>query len=185
MRRNCKIDGCDGVRKGHGLCHKHYMAVRRSGGEYDPISHLERFEECFERSEGCWEWQRSTFGGGYGRFMVDRCLMPASKAAYLFYKGDVPDGMYVCHKCDNPKCVNPDHLFLGTPAENSKDMVEKDRQAKGENNGNSRLTETQVIQIRQLRRDGLSSRKIGTMFDVSTTTVLNIEHEKQWRHVNG
>jgi hypothetical protein len=183
MRRTCKISGCGKVRKGHGLCDTHYMQIRRAGGEFAPITDIERFEESFEKTPGCWLWDKPQ-RKGYGTFMIAHQSMPSSRASWILYRGEIPDDLCVCHSCDNPQCVNPDHLFLGTYADNSADMVEKDRQAKGVQNGNSRLTESKVIEIRTLDANGaMSRRSIGRMFGVSGVTVKNIVDRKQWRHV--
>lgn len=77
--------------------------------------------------DGCWEWQASTYGIGYGQFHRDGVMTPAHRMAWQLTHGSIPDGMVVCHRCDNPPCVRPDHLFLGTNKDNSRDMVAKGR----------------------------------------------------------
>jgi len=161
------------------------MRVRRSGGDFEPISDIERFEEGFNKIDGCWEWRKGRRGGGYGTFMVGLKSMAASRAAYILYVGDVPDNKYVCHKCDNPICVNPHHLFISSPAGNSADMVMKGRSAKGIDNGRSVLSEKQVIAIRYLREIGMSYPRIGAKFGVSKTTARNIAMRLQLGHVHG
>ena len=139
----------------------------------------ERFESKFlpEPNSGCWLWVGGLTDIGYGGFWVNGRTLGAHRVSYELYIGPIGDKK-VLHKCDNRCCVNPNHLFLGTSQDNSNDMVEKNRQARGESCGNSKLTKKDVEKIRQ---SDLSSRKLAEMFDISKTNILDIKNNKIWR----
>lgn len=124
-------------------------------------------------------------GDGYGQFRASRTdprYAPrlAHKLSWIFSFGPIPPGLSVLHKCDNRKCVNPSHLFLGTQGDNIKDMVKKGRGCYGERNAMAKLTETQVIEIHSdKRRTFIIAREYG----VSSSVVSNIRKEKTWKHL--
>ena len=88
---------------------------------------LKRFEKKFTKTQGCWNWEASGHPKGYGQFWVNGKYERANRAAYRLYKGEIPEGLIVCHSCDNPKCVNPRHLWVGTNSDNQRDRVRKGR----------------------------------------------------------
>jgi len=135
---------------------------------------------------GCWIWKRTHNGYGYGTLTVKGKSNYAHRLAYVFSKGPISPGMHVCHRCDNPGCINPDHLFLGTPSDNMKDCYQKGRSKirpvsfKGEQNPGSKLTKAQIAQIRTLLDDGVTQRLIADSFKISQAQVSNINRGTAW-----
>lgn len=134
-------------------------------------------------NSGCIEWNGALSKKGYGHINWKGRVLRVHKASYTAKYGDVPNGYFVCHKCDNRKCFNPEHLYLGTPLENSRDMVKKNRQTIGEKNPMAKLTESDVMKIRKLRNDGLFMREIAELFNVSREAVGMIVRSKRWANV--
>lgn len=134
---------------------------------------------------GCHEWQRSKKPGGYGQLRLGGKTLYAHRVAWEIANGDIPNGLHVCHTCDNPKCVNPDHLFLGTHADNMRDKKMKGRAVafNGESHPRSRLTENVVREIRRMRTNGLTLRAIASEFGVSHVQVFKVCGGKQWKCV--
>lgn len=130
---------------------------------------------------GCWEWIACR--GRYGKFKYNGKDILAHRMAWILTNGDIPFGMCICHKCDNRLCVNPDHLFLGTNADNSKDMVRKNRQAKGSKQGLAKLNESLVREIRNKRSSGVSYRDLSLEYNVHEGTLNYILNNRSWKHV--
>jgi DNA-binding transcriptional regulator YiaG len=116
----------------------------------------------------------------YSAFMLNRKSRLVHRHIYEQCFGEIPDALCVCHKCDNPKCINPEHLFLGTINDNVKDMVEKNRQAKGEKNSSAKLKEQDITKIRKLYKKGLSTRKLAKLFNVGKSTIFCVVSKKTW-----
>lgn len=133
----------------------------------------------------CWEWVASTDGTGYGMFYINGKIVKAHRASWQLYFGEIPPSMLVLHKCDNRKCINPRHLFLGNHKDNSQDMIKKGRNRPviGEAHGMSRLKEPQVSEIKKLIKSGMAQRKIAAKFFISAATVCNISKKRYWTHV--
>ena len=134
-------------------------------------------------SSGCWEWTGAKYWTGYGRIIADKVHYAAHRASYMLYVGDIPDGMVVCHKCDNPSCVNPEHLFIGTKADNSSDMVRKVRSARGEKNAKAKLTEDQARQVLDLRKRGMTLDALAKRFGVTKAAIRFLVIGRNWKHL--
>jgi hypothetical protein len=140
------------------------------------------------KPDECWNWQAATCQHGYGRFAFGPRLDSAHRIAMCIVKGSVPEGLCVLHKCDNPACVNPDHLFFGTKKENTHDMVAKGRgnggSMKGSRNPSSKLTEAQVLSIRARYKPRIcSERMLAAEFGVSGQAIHQVLKRKKWNHV--
>lgn len=155
----------------------------------------ERFEEKYipEPNTGCWLWTGSYYKYGYGSIRIgsrtdgSRTMIGAHIISYKLFKGEIPTGMYVCHKCDIPECVNPDHLFLGTPSDNTLDMVNKKRNFKpslgkfGENNHLHKLTQIEVNEIREKYATGnYYQRELAKEYGVAQTQISRLILYKRW-----
>ncbi len=152
----------------------------------------ERFESYIRRGDGCWEWQGPRHSAGYGQINRRDKVLLAHRVSYEKFVGPIPDDMDVCHTCDNPPCVNPVHLFLGTAADNLRDAARKGRMGRsgrpGELNHAARLTEEAVRVIRlEPRVDGETENRVvarlAKRFGVSRPTVHAVRSGKTWRHV--
>lgn len=147
-----------------------------------------RLEARSKESEGgCWLWQGAKAAvSGYGRITVGsrsdgtRRNVSTHRYSYEQYRGEIPDGMFVCHHCDNPSCVNPDHLFLGTPSDNMADKVTKGRQAKEEWHGMAKLNWRDVHDIRGRLREGARQVDLSKQFGVSQSQISAVKRGISW-----
>ncbi len=152
-----------------------------------PKSLQKRFESKYAADQsGCWVWTASVTRHGYGQIRVgsmkdgSRTMTKAHRVAWAVRYGPIPDGLWVLHRCDNRRCVNPNHLFLGTHEDNMADMMRKGREARGERQGHARLTDAQVEEIRALGGKVLQ-REIAETFGTCQQQVSKILRGKQRR----
>lgn len=133
----------------------------------------------------CWEWLAGKTPAGYGRLSIKNRTYRAHRIAWgLHYNEEIPEGLCVCHHCDNRACCNPAHLFLGTYADNLVDMRNKgrDRYARGEQSGRHKLITAEVLEIRRLQKEtDLTQREIAEIFKISTRCVSSIICKDSWR----
>lgn len=142
----------------------------------------------------CWPWDAALFSNGYGAMKHGGKTLKGHRVSYELHKGRIPDGMYVCHSCDNKSCTNPDHLWIGTPADNMNDKVAKGRQSKGaahaetfrnspvylenrprgEKHGQSKVTDQQRAEIITRRQSGEVQRTIAEDYGITQSAVSYI-----------
>jgi hypothetical protein len=138
-----------------------------------------------EPNSGCLLWLGAADRFGYGTIWDGKIRWKTHRLAFVLKRGPIPDGMHVCHHCDNPYCINPDHLFLGTPADNAADKVQKGRArgnpTAGERHSQARLTATAVLEIRRRYGAGESQRALASAYGVGKTTIQDIVSLKKWR----
>lgn len=148
----------------------------------------QRFWAMVQKTETCWLWTGATTSGPlrYGVIMVRERgrRLRASRLSWELDHGSIPDDKLALHKCDNPLCVRPDHLFLGDHADNARDKVAKGRQLHGERHRHTRLTATAVLEIRRSPKDTLTRRYLAAKFGVSNAVISNVDAGRSWRHVH-
>jgi hypothetical protein len=160
----------------------------------------ERFWEKVDKTKSCWLWRSALDKDGYGIFRLNRRDWKAHRFAFLLHYSRDPNKYLVCHHCDNPSCVNPHHLFLGTHQDNRTDCVEKNRQAFGDRNGmrlhpesrrrgkqinTCKLTPEQVLQIRKLCRPNtpIGYSFFAKLFGMNPGTISSLYNRETWKHI--
>lgn len=133
---------------------------------------------------GCWFWGAASDGHGYGVMNVMGTVEKTHRLSWRLFRGEIPDGLHVLHRCDTPPCVNPVHLFLGTPADNSADKHSKgrDNPSRGSDHFRAKLTEEAAVAIVQEVRRGRTHRDIGREYGISHAVVGEIARGNAWKH---
>lgn len=133
----------------------------------------------------CWEWKRKR-EGRYATFYLKGREYKAPRVAYSIFYGKDPSDLLICHKCDNPNCINPNHLFLGTEKDNSDDKIAKGREVfvKGESHPMSKLSDEDVVRIKYLCSHGASSTVVGKEYGIGMTQVRRIVNGDSWKHLH-
>lgn len=189
----CKYDKCNGKVVGWGFCQKHYRRYMKYGSPDPKKNDHTPMEIRFWRfvdkraSNECWNWIGTKLNG-YGRFSIGSKESGSDGAHRISWRmhnnAEIPDGMVVMHSCDNPSCVNPSHLSLGTYKENTADMIAKGRKRvvspKGEGNGKSLLNEEKV---RIIKQSNLSHAELARKLGVSPNCVRGVRIGRTWTHI--
>lgn len=146
---------------------------------------VEVFHSRLVKGDGCWIMNGKLDSRSRNRIYTPLGTMLAHRISYLMFHGEIPHGLEVCHSCDNPGCVNPNHLWLGTHTDNMRDMEQKGRgnQQKGERCGKAKLKEKQVIKIRSLYSSGFSYRKLAARFKMDASSIGDIVNRHTWSHI--
>ena len=145
---------------------------------------ITRFMEKVLKTDHCWEWTATKNHDGYGQFKLDRRMVKAHRASYLIFNSDIPNNLCVLHVCDNPGCVNPGHLTLGTQQDNADDREVKGRghDKAGEANGRAKLTLREVWQIRDLCKHKIATQiQIGIWYGISNVVISKISMFQLWK----
>lgn len=135
------------------------------------------------KSDDCWEWTAGRMGRGYGAIKHGGRMRSAHRVMWELANGPIPKGLFVLHRCDNPLCVRPDHLFLGTQADNMRDCAVKGRTSRNERHGRSKLLPDQVREIRARQSNGETHASIASRFGVSEGCIDRIINGKNWRYL--
>jgi hypothetical protein len=194
-KNKCRYEGCDKTVKAKGYCGTHHQRLRRWGTvEVLPHKNYEKYpsiRECLEsgfkrgKLSDCWVWKKSIDSGGYGLLWWKGKHYKAHRVSYEVYKGSIPSGSLACHWCDNRKCVNPNHLFLGSQKDNVQDCISKDRfhRGIGERNNNAKITKTVAQKIKKMLECGCKVRIIAYECYTTESIINNIKYGKTWTNV--
>ncbi len=148
---------------------------------------LLRFWAKINKTQNCWLWTSATYPSGYGHITYQKRCLRATRVMYELAYKIYPGKLFVCHHCDNPICVNPEHLFLGTPKDNVADMFKKGRQHKrhGEHSPGSKLTDKKVLEVIKLTKKGMTQLEIANQFNIRQSNISAILNGNRWTHITG
>lgn len=163
-------------------------AQRKAESECKPIARLSVKDKTRflgktspdKSSNGCIEWIAGKNKKNYGKFSIGSRSITAHRVAYWIHHGIDPVGLHVCHTCDNPPCVNPEHLFIGTNTDNLNDRLVKNRTARGERVGGVKLKPSNIISI---RGDGRKLSEIASDYNVTASTIRAVKTRRSWAHI--
>lgn len=190
----CTIAGCEKKQFASKLCSKHWERVRKYGSPHITLRVIDTDIDRHATARAilargsvqvgdCIEYTTCRDDKGYGKVMIDRKRAGAHRVSYEVNNGRIPDGQMVRHTCDNPPCINPAHLVLGTNDQNMADMVERGRSLVGQKQPNAKLTDDQALEIIARLREGEMQSALAREFGVSHTTIYSIAANKGWKHL--
>lgn len=183
--RVCAVEGCGRQHAAKGYCKSHYYTLRRVGDpkKLEPYKVYHNIHEYFldninkgSNDDECWIWKVRFTAWGYGRINWNKKEVRAHRYSYEYYNGKIPDNLFICHTCHTPACVNPKHLYAGTPKENTRDALIAERMS-------STLSRNDVIEIKKRLEKNESLTALGKEFGVQKGCIWNIKHNRSWRHV--
>ena len=189
---NCSIPECAKPIYRRNTCRMHYARIQRHGSPYVRLKNS--VEKTVEQTlalhvpnrpiSGCWIWLGHRDKRGYGRMYLNRRQGFAHRYIYQHFKGGLRDDQLLRHTCDNPPCVNPDHLIPGTDADNARDMVERGRSARGTKHRAAKLTESQVMEMRRTYAAGEASQAdLARQYGLTPTPVSQLLRGITWKHL--
>lgn len=156
--------------------------VRSSRYEKDPEARF--WMNVKSSKDGCWEYCSHLPHNKHRAVVVKGRKIAAHRYSYELHAGPIPEGLCVCHKCDNPACIRPDHLFLGTQTDNMRDCVDKKRHSYGIASGKARLDESSIAGIVPLRKQGLSEYEVAARLGVSRSAIASVCQGRSWKHLD-
>ena len=186
---NCLVISCQSQVNRYpssGMCDMHAQRVERHGAITEPHRKMPLYKKFLMHVNDtgeCWEWMGVKNATGYGRLYHKSKPIAAHRYSYSIYNGLIKDGQLIRHTCDNPSCVNPEHLISGSNMDNSRDMKDRGRGIRGEKVSASKLKKADIPVIIKKRKQGVKLTELAKEFGVSAETIKHVVKRKTWKHV--
>lgn len=143
----------------------------------------ERVLNAVEKTETCWVWTKGKLAGGYGQVVVDKQKWTAHRLFYSVYKGPIPEGKLICHTCDNPSCVNPEHLYCGTHTENNRDTYTRDRMPIRHGDAAINVVKLSREAALEIKYSALTSKELAQKHQIHQSQVSRIRNGHTWKNI--